>query len=262
MVWSAPPDLSPNLVQWSAEIEQLSGGRLILARTYADPRKDAVLVPAGIEGAGVLDRYMRDPRFRQQLGAANALSLNYDGPEGRLHFILLNMSHAGRWAGVEEGLIGHEFGHAWLHARGFHSPGYVSGPRACIASLSGDIVQHVLIRAEMDRRGIPYRDFWIRELEAESPDRAEDPCRRLILLTHLVDALLGLDVAGWSGWDRYQAAIASSNPLVRSCAEAIAAYLKSADLSAPAGFQKAVAEVRGYAELLYENNEAALAPSR
>jgi hypothetical protein len=247
----APGDLPQALRPWVSEIEDLSGGRVILVRAYADPKRDAVLVPVAVERGEVLDRYMKDPGFRRQLGAANALSLNYEGPEGRLHYVLMNMAHSARWAGVEDGLLGHELGHAWLNARGFRSPEYARGPRACIAALSGDMVQHVLIRAEMERRGIQYRGFWVRQLEAELPGRDDDPCRRLILLTHLVDALLGFGAAEWNGLERYEAAIRETNPLVPPYAAEIAAYLKAASLSEPAGFAEAVCAVRSRAERLF-----------
>ncbi len=248
----APAELPPSLRSWGSEIESLSGGRVILVRVYADPQGDAVLVPAGVERGEVLDRYLKEVGFRRQLGAANALSLNYEGPEGRLHYVIVNMAHSSRWTGVEEGLIAHELGHAWFQARGFRSPEYVPGPRGCVAALAGDIVQHVLIRGEMERRGISYHPFWIRQLEAESPEAEVDPCRRLILLAHLVDARLGLTSADWSGLDEYEASISRTNPLVPPHALEIAAYLKKADLSGPARFAEALAFVRSRAGRLFD----------
>jgi hypothetical protein len=38
----------------------------------------------------------------------------------------------------------------------------MGGPSGCLSILSGDAVQHILIRNEMDRRNIPWREPWLR----------------------------------------------------------------------------------------------------
>lgn len=250
---SAHVALSDRLRAWVGEIESLSGGKVILARIYTDPLRNQLQLPADADEPQVLARYLSDPGFRAQFTAAHALSLNYQGPEGRLHYVLLNMAFGDQWAAEgEEGLIGHELGHAWLNARGYRAPEYVPGPRACVASLAGDIVQHVLIRAEMDRRGIPFREFWVRQLEAENPESGAGPCRRLILLAQLVDARLGLGQARWEDLARLEEKVARSNPLIPPYAGAISEFLRGAELGSEAGFGRALEFVRRQLERLYD----------
>ncbi len=228
---------------WAEEIERLSGGEIIAVRIYTDPLRNQMRLPPETPHAKVLARYLKDPSFRSQLAAAHALSLNYQGREGRLHFILLNMALADQWAGAEDGLLGHELGHAWLAARGFRGPDYAPGPRACVSILTGDIVQHVILRAEIESRGIDYRAYWQRQLQAEAPEENAGACRRLILLAHLVDYRLGLTGDRSEALLRFEHALAMTNPLVLTYADRIGPLLDQADLTGAAGYRAALSSV-------------------
>ncbi len=246
---SAHVKLPEALAGWAEETERLSGGKIALARIYTDPLRNALVLPEDAPYPELLSQYFSDPSFRAQFAAAHALSVNHSGPEGRIHFILLNMSLSEQWTGAEDEVLAHELGHAWLNARGYRAPSFEPGPRACIATITGDLAQHVLIRAEVARRGLGYRNYSNRQIDAELPEPAAAPCRRLILLVHLVDARLGLERERWAALeDRLR----RTNPLVPACADQIEAYLRQSDLTSTSGFEAALKTIRPLVERLYD----------
>ncbi len=191
-----PPGDPLSLAQWQREIEQAGGGRLVVVRVETDRAENVLRIPAEFPGRGLVRNFLLDDSFVAQLVRAHALSLNATGEDGLFHFILLNMALAVDWEGLEDSLLAHEFGHAWLHVQGYRSATRLDTP--CLATIAGDIVQHVLIREEAGRRGFSAGAYSRRNLESwldamESPSHTAplDPCRRLQALSMWMDAALG-----------------------------------------------------------------------
>ena len=149
--------LTGPLDEWRLEIEKTGPQTVyLLAMAPGAP------VPAGTAHQAILEQFTDNPNFQQQFSKAQALSISYSGPEGRLSFVLLNTKQTP--AEDEPYVIAHEFGHLWLKAQRYPAPAYLGGPSSCLSILAGDAVQHVLIREEMDRRKIAWREAWLRSL--------------------------------------------------------------------------------------------------
>jgi hypothetical protein len=255
---SAAVPLTERLSAWKGEIERLGGGRVIPVRVHHDRARNLLVLPSDTPERAVARRYFLQPDFVAAFNAAHALTLNYDGPEGRLHFVLLNMARAAGWAGGEESLIAHEFGHAWLEARGWTRPEYGGGPSACIRIHAGDIVQHVLIRAEMSRRGYSWRDYLAPDLEEtlaglEREDRTAPPadvCRRAWRVALWIDVRLGLP--DWSGRDRFLDACERAWPDLRPLAGELSEHVAAARLDDHEEYRRLMDLVEGRMRELLE----------
>ncbi|MCC6861395.1 MAG: hypothetical protein IT158_22695 [Bryobacterales bacterium] len=239
------------LAAWAREIERVSGGAVRAARIYTDPLRNELRLPADAPAPELIAHYLRDDSFRAQFAAAHALTVNHNGPRGKTHLILLNMARADEWTGEEEGLLAHELGHAWLDARGFAAPVYVPGPRSCVGVLAGDIVQHVLIREETERRGVSQKGYWMRQLRSSGTQPAPEPCQRLIQLAHLVDARLGLTGRDREVLARFESGYRASAPRLPEYARAIEAVL-AGDPGGREGFATTVRRVREILESVYD----------
>ncbi|MEB2363371.1 MAG: hypothetical protein HUU41_14695 [Bryobacteraceae bacterium] len=230
-------ELPPALSEWKSEIEAASNGRLIPVRIFTDPANREIRLPTDIPAIEVLERYLRDTAFLEQFALAHALTIDYQGVEGRLFFVLLNMALAGEWEGAEEALLAHEFGHVWLNLNGYPSLAF-RGTEACVALHASDIVQHELLRQDFRRRGIDYDSFWIRNLERARLELAsrqkqaaqESPCRRLAGLTLWIDVRLGLTSREWAHRDEFLAALDGRYPEWRELAAELAQHIEKADL--------------------------------
>ena len=208
----------------------MGGSRVVIVRLLHDPRLDAWLYPEDTPQSEILDRYLSQPDFWNQLDAAHALTLSYQGPEGAIHFILVNMTRAAEFRDFEEGLLGHELGHAWLAASGYQALPFRPGPQACAATVTSDIVQHELLRAETARRGIDYRRYFTRLVESGPPVAGLTGCTRLIQLLHAVDAFETLSSQTWPGFDDYRRKLEAADPAAASEAARIAGELAKAKL--------------------------------
>lgn len=245
--------LSDAMAAWRNDIEQLNGGELVLVRYFPD--RDGigarVELPRQPDHSGVLMSYLRTPGFREALENTYALSLNYRGPEGVLHFVVLNMTHADEWLHFEESVLAHEFGHIWLSARGYAAPVFDGGESSCVAMVSGDAVQHILIRKELHQRGIPYLAYWISKLEATREALAAGPvghlpdCRLLTLMGEWLDVRLGLSPAVWQGYERYESQMEHSFPMLAEDVERLVGLLEGQDVEDRATYQALLGEASG-----------------
>jgi hypothetical protein len=254
---SARVSLGNSLQQWKLEIEKASGSKVIITRVYFDSSSNELALPDDAEERDVLRRYLLQPAFRSQLVLAHALTINHQGEDGKLHFILLNMGLAGQWAGAEQALLAHELGHVWLDEKGYRSPTYAAADRSCVAIHTGDIVQHILIRDEMHRRAISHREYWLRNLRTatESLEKGAAPlnsCQKLIQLTQWLDVRLGLSSQDWDGFDRFQELCRKNYPELAGYAESIETFLRERDVSQPAEFAAALRFVGDKLEQLYD----------
>lgn len=254
---SAAVTLSDPLQSWKREIEALGDRQVVLARIHTDRARNLLILPQDAGHRPVLRRYLMDRSFVAELIATHALTLNYTGPEGSIHFVLLNMNRAGEWKGAEDALLGHEFGHVWLSARGYELPPYEAGPRACVRIHAGDIVQHILIREEMRRREIAYLRYWIpnlekalEQLEAPGEQPPKPPCMRLANLALWVDVKLGAEP--WDGRQRFLEAMERRYPDLKEIAEQLASRLSEQQVSEPEVYRRELTHVLARLESLAE----------
>lgn len=236
-VLAAAITLSAALLAWKADIES-RGVALIVAEAGRDPQTGRFAVPAGTPRRELLEAWFAAEDFHRQFSLMQATMVFQRTPGGEVAFVLLNGDYRPSWQRHEEPLLAHEFGHAWLKAEKYPSPVFVPGPHACLAIHTGDIVQHVLIRREMERRGIDYRRQWLEGLERAipameggTPPPGDDRCARARLAAEWVDVKLGLEPGAWPAQPRYEAAVRRYMPEIVSTVERITEYVRSRDLS-------------------------------
>jgi hypothetical protein len=235
---TAAVSLSPHLQDWKKDIERLDQREIHLARVFTNTATNELNLPDDAELRPVLVKLLSSEDFVRQLIAAHALNVNLDGKTRKVSLIVLNMARAADWNGQEDALIAHEFGHIWLHARGYQAFSMVGG-MSCQALHAGDIVQHILIRDEMLRRGIDYKPFLIRTLETAltelekglaSPSDATDPCRQMARIALWTDVSLGLTKSDWPRKDDFDAAMHKRFPVIEPRLRSILALIQDKDL--------------------------------
>jgi hypothetical protein len=248
-VLAAAVALSAALLSWKAEIES-KGVAVAVAVAEKDEASGLFSVPADTPRRELLAPWLANADFLGQFALMQATMVYQRAPGGDVAFVLLNGALRSLWEGHEEALLGHEFGHVWIKAEKFPSPVFVPGPHACIAIHTGDITQHVLIRKEMEKRGIDYRRQWLEGLEraiplmeTAAPPPEDDRCARARLAAEWVDVKLGLEPGAWPSQPRYEAAARRYMPEVVSTVERIAAYVRSHDMSDRAQHRQALQAV-------------------
>lgn len=244
--------LSPRLAEWKAEIESAGAVKVVLARVHTDASRNELILPADTEARPILRRFFLEETFREQFVRTHAMTVSYSGAEGRYSFIVLNMALEEQWAGAEESVIAHELGHAWLAALGFPAPAYEPGERSCLAVHAGDIVQHVLIRKEMDRRHIAWRDYWTRNLRA-ALERLQSQvsagplglCQLASIVALWADTRLAFSEADWDDLPRFFRALEQNFPAAKAPTEALVGRLKDLNLWDRQVYAAALLEVSG-----------------
>ena len=226
------------LDNWRAEIEMLDQSQVLIMRITEDtpPPQD----PAA---RNIITQVFQSPGFTSQFARAEAMSVT----NGKYHFVLINPALTPEKN--YDAVLAHELGHLWLKAQGYPSPVYLGGDAGCLAINAGDAVQHVLIRAELDRRKIDWRDHWLQNLEkatahleSNGPTQPTAPiCQRLAQLELWIDVKLGLDQSSWNGWNRFEMSMTASFPELRQPAGEISSHLAKLDLSDKAVHRKALA---------------------
>lgn len=253
-------DLPPRLAEWKQEIEKTGGGKLHVVRVTVETRdgQPTYVLPDSTPDRPVMARYFGDANFRAQFVRTHAVTLNYTGPEGRIAFIVLNMA---RLKGSEEIVLSHEFGHAWLHAKGLRAPALPPGGAACQAIHVGDMVQHILIREEQTRRGFDFRPDWVAELElaadnlkkqAPETQPPADPCLRLERLAHLVDVEAGLTDEQWTGRAEFLGRLPAGDPRMAEMGHRLVRILRVFKLEEPTEYYLALSTVLSATHLLFQ----------
>ena len=237
-VTAAAIAISATLLAWKGEIEQLARVPVIIAMVEHEAASNSYSLAADAPRREMLTSYLKQPDFLREFSRMNAMLLNHKEPGEPAYVILLNGARRAEWGAHSEALLAHELGHAWVKAQGYATPAFVNNRWACVGVHSGDITQHVLIRAELKRRQIDYETFWVRQLElstagleaAGSVPEAER-CARVAQASELVDVRLGLDAGRFPGLARYEAAVARTMPEVGRTADEIVAYLRQNDVA-------------------------------
>lgn len=256
---SAKIELGPALTAWKSEIERTGRLELVPARIYVVD--GAYVLPEDLPHRTVLMDFFRDAGFREQFVRTHALNINWEAPARRVSFVLLNMHRMPEFSGIEDDLLSHEFGHVWLHARGLRAPTYTPGTLACEAVHSGDIVQHLLIRREQDRRGFVFRPGWIADLSKalaqtanNSPEQAptRDLCQRLQRLSLLTDLTFGLQDSDWDGRQRLINKLGEGDPKLRQTFARLASILERLDINDRIGYYAGLGASRAASQVLLE----------
>ena len=232
--------LAGPLETWREEIEK--AGRLAVYLLRTEP---GAKLPEGTPYKAIVEQFTENPNFQQQFAGAQALSITYQEAGQRMSFVLLNRRQTPE---ADEGyVIAHEYGHLWLKAQRYPAPAYMGGPSSCLSILAGDAVQHVLIREEMDRRGIDWRPAWKKTLEAalgalearENPSTPER-CQALAQAVLWIDVALGMPAAEWPGRERFLDLLGRRFPVIQPVARELAAELAKGGLAEKAAHQRAL----------------------
>lgn len=243
--------LSAALLAWKAEIEQRNM-EVVVAEARRSAPTAAFSVPADTPRLDILSGYLAMEDFQRQFALMRATTITHRLPERQIAFILLNGDRRPEWERFQEALLAHEFGHAWIRAQLYPAPVFVPGPHACLAVHTGDIVQHVLIRKELDRRGISFRRHWLEDLEgaipvmeAAQPPPQDDRCARARLAAEWVDVRLGLAAGEWPQQERYERAARRYMPEIVFTVERITSYLRGVDVADRTAHRQALETVFG-----------------
>lgn len=236
--------LSPPLAAWRQEIEKTGGQTVTLLRLMPHDS-----VPDGTAHRSILENYTGNPSFQAQYERAQALSITYQGSEGRHSFVLVNPRHTNDLD--EDYVIAHELGHLWLKAQRYPAPAFLGGPTACLAIHSGDVVQHQLIRAEMDLRKVEWRPAWIRSLKAalaalerSSSDGAQPTrCDAISRVALWIDVELGITGEDWAQRDRFLSLLTQRTPAIQPAAAELAGMIRSERLVDKQRHQQALNKV-------------------
>lgn len=230
--------LTAALASWKADIEAKSGTPVYLAVVEHDEAANTYSLGADAPRRELFTEYLKQESFLTQFSRMYSVLIHRKQPGDNSFLIMLNGARRKEWAGHEDALIAHELGHAWVKAEGYPTPMFVNNRWACVSINAGDITQHVLIRAEEERRGIDYKSFWLKSLEdatkqleaAGKPPEGER-CLRVQQVAQLVDVALGLKPGEWDGRDRYQADVRKAMPEIEETTNAILDYLRKHDMT-------------------------------
>jgi len=219
--------ISP-LDSWRAEIAKLDHSQILIMRVTED-----MAPPEDPEARSIITGVFQSPGFASQMARAEAMSVT----NGGYHFILINPVLTPDKD--VDAVLAHELGHLWLKAQGYPSLVFQGGDAGCLTVNAGDIVQHVLVRAELDKRKVNWRPHWLENLEKTTeflerngktqPTAAV--CQRLAQLALWVDVKVGLNENTWKGFPAFEKAMAMSFPELRQSAEYLAGYLSKLNLA-------------------------------
>jgi len=230
--------LTAALLGWKSDIEAKGGGPLLVAEVQHQADRNEFSLADDTPGRELFVEYLKQDEFMRQFSMMYAVMIHHKSPGGNAFLILLNGARRAEWEPHQEALLAHEFGHAWLKAQGYPAPVLINNQWACVGIHAGDITQHGLIRAELDRRAIDHRTFWFRSLdqaagqmEKSPPPPESDRCARVRQAAQLVDIRMGIRPGEWAGQARYEAAVRRLVPEVESTVAAIVEYLQSHDLA-------------------------------
>lgn len=237
--------LPPALADWQREIEQLGKIAVVLLRLPANGQTTALHLPPETPRRELLEPYTGQIGFVSQYRGAQAMTVNALSAEGRVSFVLINPLLAGSGE-AEEAVIAHEFGHIWLKAKRYPAPVYQGGEAACLSVHALDAVQHILIREEMERRGVAWKRPWFTGLAAalEQMDRSPGAAAGVGRCQTLSQAAMWVDVAlgagDWPGQGPFLSAMRRRFPVIVPAAEEITTYLRGEKVADPARHRTAL----------------------
>jgi hypothetical protein len=246
----AAEPLTPALLEWEREIEA-AGTPLYIARVEYDSTRNAYSLPPDTEGLKLFEQRLGQDEILVQFHQMYASMIYHRSPEGNAFLVLLNGARKDEWEKHEEALLAHEFGHAWIKSKGYPSPLFQPGLAGCLTVHSGDVIQHILLRAEMRRRKIDFVPFWLQTLDAavaasstQSESAAKpDGCTLVKQAAEWIDVHLGLEGVEWPGRSKYETAVRKNFPAVEPAVTELVAYLKNRDVSRREDYSEAMHHV-------------------
>lgn len=238
------------MTEWQRSIQEVGKIAVVLLRLPANAQTTVLTLPPETPRRELLATYTDQVGFVSQYRGAQAMTVNYVGTEGRVSFVLINPLLAGTGA-AEEAVIAHEFGHIWLKAKRYPAPAYTGGEAACLSVHALDAVQHILIRDEMERRGVQWKEPWFAALEAALRQMETEPgaatgvsrCQTLGQAAMWVDVALG--AGDWPKRDSFLAALRRRFPAIVPAAEEITEHLRKVEVVEPGGHRAALEFVFG-----------------
>lgn len=245
--------LTPQLEAWRAEIERVGAMKTHILSLRAGAAGSLLELPADTPEREILAPFAGNANFAGQFRGAQALSVQTKRPGTgeAVSFVLVNPELAGEGEALEA-VLAHELGHLWLKAQRYPTPAYSGGESACLAIHAGDAVQHVLIREEMEKRGVHWRGPWIASLEqalgAMEADRGKPRvtpgrCQALGLAGLWVDAALSLDGETWPRFGAFFESVRERFPEVAPVADQVVKRLRGMELRDKGVHREAVREV-------------------
>lgn len=242
--------LTAALATWQGEIETAGGVPLLVAKVEYSEADHTFRLPGDVKGRELFVEYLRQPAFVAQFHQMYAAMVHHRVEGQEAYLIMVNGEKEKEWEGYEEALLAHEFGHAWIKAHGFPTPRFQNDGWSCVSIHTADITQHVLIRAELDRRGIDHKTFWqttvgkaITQAEKGQTLWTDTGCSRVAVAAQLVDIRLGLP----SFREPYEAIVRKQLPVVLPVVDRLVKYLGDVDLWDKAQHRQALQTV--FAEL-------------
>jgi hypothetical protein len=251
------PAADGSLDQWRREIEA-AGVKLAVVRVATDPARQEMRLQGEPPHRPILVSYLSNDRFRAELLAAHALTVTHRAEGQTYAFVVLNLAREAEWRPFETGLLAHELGHVWLESQGYQGLPFSGAEDACVAVHANDIVQHILIRAETRRRQIDGVDYWlakllplIQDLEQDHPRMPLPACAELTLLSHWLDARLGVAAEDWLPLTPVAARFASRYPELAEVADELEAVLRPANLIDRDAYRAALHSTHQQIQALY-----------
>lgn len=247
----------PVLDVWRGEIEAAGGVPVLVAEVEFDPGGEQMRLPEGIRGRALFAHYLRQDEFVRQFVHMRGVMVHHRGWDGEAFLVMLNGARRAEWEPHMAALVGHELGHAWLRVKRYPEIMPKPGDPACLAIHTGDIVEHVLIRRELDRREISHRGYAVESYAAalaamkqredgEGIRQArQDACVALRQTALWVDARLGLGTAQWPELAEYETEARRVFPGLEEHVSAIEALVGAAALEDPVEAKAALEAVAG-----------------
>ncbi len=251
------PAADGSLEQWRREIEA-SGVKLAVVRVATDPARREMRLLGDPPHRPIIVSYLMNDRFRAELLGAHALTVTHRAGERTYSFVVLNLAREAEWRRYASGLMAHELGHVWLESQGYPGLPFSGAEDACVAVHANDMVQHILIRAETRRRQIDAVDYWlaklmplIQDLEEDRPRTPLPACAELALLSHWLDARLGVAAEDWLALHPVAARFASRYPDLAEVAEQLETVLRPANLTDRDAYRAALHATYEHVQALY-----------
>ncbi|WP_321477690.1 hypothetical protein [uncultured Paludibaculum sp.] len=229
--------LTAALMSWKAEIESKSGTPVFVAVVEHDEAANTYQLAADTPNRGQFASYLKQEGFLTQFSHMYSVMIHHKDAGNNSFLVMLNGAKRKEWTGHEEALLAHEFGHAWIKAQGYPTPIFINNRWACIGIHTADIAQHVLIRAELERRGIDARTFWLKSLDEASdhlekagPPPEGERCLRVQMVAQLVDIALGLKPGEWAGREAFEQRVRKVMPELEGTTTDIVGYMRKHDM--------------------------------
>lgn len=237
--------LPPRLEEWRKEIEAGGDSRILLARVNWDRQANTYSLPPDTPQREWFSQYLRDPEFAAQFQRVHAITASRREGDRFLFLIFLNRGLLNQWGEFEEALIAHELFHAWFIAQKYPVPRSQPGKAGCLSVATLDLVQHVVMRDELRKRGVDHAKYQRRKRDivveegARLPAGTEtDPCLRVSAVSEWVDMRLELGPDS-----EYEAMAERLFPGIGAIGVEFAGYLSTRDLRDRAVHREALAFV-------------------